>query len=159
MSASSSVARLPQNPQSMRSQNLKGFHGSHQNELGEARHPDVALERVKQVASRFEVDIPIIDMDYQKNILYAASSTKSSVSSGVINATGTTSAAAIGSKRAFYELNSNIWKERGSSAAYLGTGRHGGGIMLRIMFVRVDGHWVNVATGQPAPFSEKEFDF
>ncbi len=142
--------------------------------LGGICHPSISLERVKQVASRFEADIPVIDMDYQKNILYAASSTNSSVTTSatdatgitsatdatsVTNAIGTTSATDTGGKRAFFELNSNIWKERGSSAAYLGTGRHGGGIMLRIMFVEVDGSWLNVATGQPAPFSEKEFDF
>ena len=132
------------------------------------RYSDISLQQVKQVASRFEADISVVDMDYQKKILYAAGAacaaptTGTTDTAGVANAPSTTDTAdtadAAG-KRAFFELNSNIWKERGSKAAYLGTGRHGGGIVLRIMFVEVDGHWFNVATGQSAPFSEKEFDF
>lgn len=136
------------------------------------RYSDISLQQVKQVASRFEADIPVVDMDYQRKILYAAGfagtadaagntgNTGNIATTGITTATADTADAAdAAGKRAFFELNSNIWKERGSKAAYLGTGRHGGGIVLRIMFVEVDGHWFNVATGQSAPFSEKEFDF
>lgn len=60
--------------------------------------------------------------------------------------------------RIFCEVNSNVWKEPGSDAAYLGTGRHGGGITLRLMFVKYEGQWLNVNTGKPAPFRAEEFE-
>ncbi|MGN0078302.1 MAG: GAF domain-containing sensor histidine kinase [Coriobacteriales bacterium] len=38
-----------------------------------------------------------------------------------------------------------------AEVAYLGTGRHGGGIILRPLFIKESGSWVNATTGKEAP--------
>lgn len=57
----------------------------------------------------------------------------------------------------YEEVETNIWGlvlppgER--RILYLGTGRHGGGIILRALYVRTDeGEWLNATTGDPASF-------
>lgn len=54
--------------------------------------------------------------------------------------------------RTFREIATNIWAnvEGGDGVVYLGTGRHGGGIVLRPLFVMLDGVWVNASTGKEA---------
>lgn len=59
----------------------------------------------------------------------------------------------------YEEVETNIWgrmEGQGSRRVlYLGTGRHGGGIILRALYVKDDaGAWLNGSTGRPAPFSE-----
>lgn len=53
----------------------------------------------------------------------------------------------------FYEITSNLWARFGENppcVVYLGTGRHGGGIVLRPMYVRSsDGSWINTSSGKP----------
>lgn len=73
-------------------------------------------------------EVPIVDMDYNKSLLYGS--------------TG----------QVFREVSTNLWVTDDEDVAYLGTGRHGGGIILRAMFVKVDGEWVNVVTGNNASF-------
>lgn len=55
--------------------------------------------------------------------------------------------------RSYVEAEPNTWvSETGDhDVAYLGTGRHGGGIVLRPLFVRCAGMWLNTSTGKPAP--------
>ena len=62
----------------------------------------------------------------------------------------------------FEEVETNIWGRVAPPAGlgrrrilYLGTGRHGGGIILRALYVRTAaGAWLNGATGAPAPFPD-----
>lgn len=51
---------------------------------------------------------------------------------------------------AYKEVDTNIWMkaDEPSDAAYVGTSKHGGGVVLRLMFVKDDGRWVNVITGR-----------
>lgn len=53
----------------------------------------------------------------------------------------------------YREINTNIWVNalEYDGVAYLGTGRHGGGIILRPLFVESDGKWLNASTGAEAP--------
>ena len=54
--------------------------------------------------------------------------------------------------RRFGEVEPNTWAALDDpSVVYLGTGRHGGGIVLRALYVHEDGGWVNASTGRPAP--------
>lgn len=55
--------------------------------------------------------------------------------------------------RSFYEVDTNIWAdaEHDEGVMYLGTGRHGGGIVLRPLFVRMGDAWLNATTGKDAP--------
>lgn len=54
--------------------------------------------------------------------------------------------------RRYREAESNTWVAVDDpSVVYLGTGRHGGGIVLRALYVRSGGEWVNATTGKPAP--------
>lgn len=56
--------------------------------------------------------------------------------------------------RAFREVGTNIFAEvdeRHSDAVYLSTGKHGGGITLRPLYIRVNGDWLNASTGHKAP--------
>lgn len=54
--------------------------------------------------------------------------------------------------RRYTEIEPNLWVSlEDSSVAYLGTGRHGGGIVLRALYVHDGGGWLNVTTGKPAP--------
>lgn len=59
--------------------------------------------------------------------------------------------------RRFAEMGANVWGKVGArdrAILYCGTGRHGGGVMLRPLFLRVDeGTWLNATTGRPAPTS------
>ena len=61
--------------------------------------------------------------------------------------------------RLYRECEPNTWAAADGpiDAVYLGTGRHGGGIVLRVLFVRsCDGSgWVNATTGRPAPENAK----
>ena len=57
-------------------------------------------------------------------------------------------------ERVYHEVATNIWAaeaERDCEVAYLGTGRHGGGIVLRPLFLKIDGAWYNASTGREAP--------
>ncbi|WP_158539764.1 hypothetical protein [Gordonibacter sp. 28C] len=55
--------------------------------------------------------------------------------------------------RAYREVETNIWAAgEVPDVLYLGTGRHGGGIVLRPLYVLADGTWLNVSTGRTAPF-------
>ena len=59
--------------------------------------------------------------------------------------------------RRFEEIETNIWGETGIAREilYLGTGRHGGGVMLRPLFLRTSGGtWLNSTTGKVAPFDD-----
>ena len=56
--------------------------------------------------------------------------------------------------RSYREWEPNTWADSGEArpqVVYLGTGRHGGGIVLRPLFVRTSDGWVNATTGRPAP--------
>ena len=55
--------------------------------------------------------------------------------------------------RSSAEADPNTWvPETGfRDVVYLGTGRHGGGVVLRPLFVKRAGVWINVSTGKPAP--------
>lgn len=55
--------------------------------------------------------------------------------------------------RRFEEVKTNLWMpvEGARDTAYLGTGRHGGGIVLKPLYVALDGSWRNVTTGREAP--------
>lgn len=59
----------------------------------------------------------------------------------------------------YRECEPNTWVATDGpiNAVYLGTGRHGGGIVLRVLFVKSeDGSgWVNATTGRPAPANAK----
>ena len=61
--------------------------------------------------------------------------------------------------RFYRECEPNTWAVADGpvDAVYLGTGRHGGGSVLRVLFVRSeDGSgWVNATTGRPAPENAK----
>lgn len=47
---------------------------------------------------------------------------------------------------------SNIWRSvEDGSVIYVGTSRHHGGVVLRPLYVLVDGMWLNAVTGKPAP--------
>lgn len=59
--------------------------------------------------------------------------------------------------RMFQEVNSNIWMQPHANAAYLGTSRHGGGMVLRLMFVKIDDEWINATTGREATVNQSEF--
>lgn len=75
-------------------------------------------------------EVPICAMDAAQNLLYGADG------------------------MAFEEVTPNVWMSTGAerSVAYLGTGKHAGGIVLRPLFVRGDGgSWLNATTGTPAP--------
>lgn len=53
----------------------------------------------------------------------------------------------------YAEVTTNIWMRQDQSqrVAYLGTGRHGGGIILRPLFIREGASWKNATTGAVAP--------
>lgn len=85
------------------------------------------------VTSRYELDFLVADMDAAANVLYSSEGT------------------------AFQEVHPNIWMHPGDGCAYLGTGRHGGGITLRLLYVCYEGEWINVETGRPAPFDREVF--
>lgn len=56
--------------------------------------------------------------------------------------------------RRYHEINTNIWARTDGGlrdVVYLGTGRHGGGITLRPLYVKVEGVWRNATTGREAP--------
>lgn len=60
-----------------------------------------------------------------------------------------------GEGRRYREVATNLWIEAVPGTffdvVYLGTGRHGGGIVLRPLFAKEDGRWRNVSTGALAP--------
>lgn len=56
--------------------------------------------------------------------------------------------------RRYHEVKTNLWAEADNEArdiVYLGTGRHGGGIVLKPLFVKTNGLWINATTGREAP--------
>lgn len=58
--------------------------------------------------------------------------------------------------RRYSEAEPNIWISADDpSIAYLGTGRHGGGIVLRALYVHDGSRWLNASTGKPAPSKVK----
>lgn len=83
------------------------------------------------VQGRYDLDIQICDMQRMPNVLYSSEG------------------------REFREVKTNIWAENGpdSDALYLSTGRHNGGIMLRLLFVKIDGVWRNALTGKKVSFT------
>lgn len=89
--------------------------------------PENATEYVK---AQGVGEVPICDMESDANLLYGVDG------------------------RVFCEVETNIWanRNRREGVAYLGTGRHGGGIVLRPLFVEIDGEWFNATTGKPTPF-------
>lgn len=74
-------------------------------------------------------EIPICDVDQKRGLLFSAD--------GCV----------------FHEISSNIWTDSEEKIAYLGTGRHAGGIILRAMFVRMGAEWINIVTHERAAFS------
>jgi len=50
----------------------------------------------------------------------------------------------------YIEVDGNIWMAVGGEGivAYVGTSRHGGHMVLRPLFVKVDGAWINLVTGK-----------
>lgn len=58
--------------------------------------------------------------------------------------------------RTYHEIETNIWadtppEEGESDVVFLGTSRHGGGIVLRPLYLCIDGTWRNATTGREAP--------
>lgn len=54
----------------------------------------------------------------------------------------------------YVQVHSNLWAKRDAPddpIVYLGTGKHGSGIILRPLFVREGGVWQNVVNRKPAP--------
>lgn len=54
----------------------------------------------------------------------------------------------------YVQVHSNLWVRRDvpdDPVVYLGTGKHGSGIILRPLFVKHDGVWRNVVNGRVAP--------
>ncbi|MBO4353175.1 MAG: hypothetical protein J5818_06765 [Eggerthellaceae bacterium] len=58
----------------------------------------------------------------------------------------------------YLEAEGNIWMSLDEKAdvAYVGTCRHAGGVVLRPLFVKVDGVWRNAFTGRESDFSHWE---
>lgn len=104
--------------------------GAGERDVGE----DEMKRQVDGVFERFgEREVRICDMDAAKNQL--------------IDECG----------RRYEEVETNIWGPLSPKGArrilYLGTGRHGGGIILRALYAKTDaGEWLNSATGERAPF-------
>ena len=50
----------------------------------------------------------------------------------------------------YIEIDGNVWMAVGGegSVAYVGTSRHGGHMVLRPLFVKVDDTWLNLVTGK-----------
>ena len=48
------------------------------------------------------------------------------------------------------EIDGNVWMAVGGegNVAYVGTSRHGGHMVLRPLFAKVDGTWFNLVTGK-----------
>lgn len=57
---------------------------------------------------------------------------------------------------AYYEVEGNIWMsaDEGADVAYVGTCRHAGGVVLRPLFVKVDGVWRHCLTGRESDFGQ-----
>lgn len=56
--------------------------------------------------------------------------------------------------RVYYETCTNCWAcvpEERNVVVYLHANLHHGGILLRPMFVKIDGAWYSVFNGKPAP--------
>ena len=56
--------------------------------------------------------------------------------------------------RVYHEIETNYWAcepRETNTIAYLHSNLHHGGIVLRPMFIKVCGTWLNAATGAPAP--------
>ena len=60
--------------------------------------------------------------------------------------------------RVFREIKTNIWMDAAADTrktgniAYLGTGRHGDVIVLRPLFINIEGEWINASTGKKSSF-------
>lgn len=50
----------------------------------------------------------------------------------------------------YIEVDSNVWMAVGGkgSVAYVGTSRHGGHMVLRPLYAKIDGMWRNLITGK-----------
>ena len=50
----------------------------------------------------------------------------------------------------YIEIDGNVWMAVGGegTVAYVGTSRHGGHMVLRPLFAKVDGTWFNLVTGK-----------
>ncbi len=61
--------------------------------------------------------------------------------------------------RVFREIKTNIWMDaavdtrKTGNIAYLGTGRHGDVIVLRPLFINIEGEWINASTGKKSSFN------
>ena len=54
----------------------------------------------------------------------------------------------------YHEIETNLWaagSESECAVVYLGTGRHGDGIVLRPLFIKDGDVWRNIATNEIAP--------
>ena len=98
---------------------------------GEARVHRSVTEKSKAVAGKHAVEeVPVCDMDWEHSLLIGTDG------------------------RAYREIETNIWAASATpDVLYLGTGRHGGGIVLRPLYVQICGTWLNVSTGRTAPFN------
>lgn len=93
---------------------------------GERAPASVVEHRVEAVPSSGE--IAVADMDYHLSELTGVDGSR------------------------FYEITSNLWARFGEDplqVVYLGTGRHGGGIVLRPLYVCSPDGWINVSSGKP----------
>ncbi len=56
----------------------------------------------------------------------------------------------------YTEIDGNIWMAVGGegTVAYVGTSRHGGHMVLRPLYVRIDGTWRNLMTGKARSWDE-----
>ena len=54
----------------------------------------------------------------------------------------------------YYEVETNIWMDThgDGDVAFVGTSRHAGGIVLRPMFLNIEGIWLNAITGRETDF-------
>ena len=57
--------------------------------------------------------------------------------------------------KSYMEVDGNVWMALGDSheVAYVGTSRHGGHMVLRPLFVKLDGVWRNSTTGRETDFT------
>ena len=97
----------------------------------------VSRARAQEVQKRWGIaDVPVVDMVKD------------------VRACGDVSCVLVGADGSRYrEVDTNVWMRDGEAvdAVWVNTGKHGGGITLRPLYVPVEGEWVNVATGRPAP--------
>ncbi|MDO4291288.1 MAG: hypothetical protein Q4C41_08700 [Eggerthellaceae bacterium] len=89
---------------------------------------DVAAEGAPRAPRERVAPVAVVDMDRERNQLIGEDG------------------------RRYAEVEPNTWTcVEDRSVVYLGTGRHGGGIVLRALYVRTERGWVNATVGRPAP--------